>query len=60
MDDASDTIQFSHSTFGSWTDLLSHASQSGANTVIHTDATDTLTLQNVTLATLCKTHVQFV
>ena len=45
-------MQFDHTVFGTWNDLLSHATQAGADTVIHTSASDTLTLKNFALTSL--------
>ena len=57
--DQSDTMQFDHSVFANWQGLLSHASQAGADTLIHMGATDTLTLKNVALASLDQNHIRF-
>ena len=56
---ASDTMRFDHHTFGDWQSLLGHASQAGADTLIHMGATDTLTLKNVALTSLDQNHVRF-
>ena len=57
--DASDSVQFSTSTFANWQALLGHASQSGANTLIQLDPTDTLTLTGVALTSLKSSQVHF-
>ena len=57
--DASDTFQFSQSTFGDWQSLLSHASQSGADTNINLTPTDSLLLKNVDLSTLTANRFRF-
>ena len=58
--DASDIMRFDHRTFGDWGTLLSHASQSGADTLIHMSPSDTVTLKNVALTSLDKSRVYFV
>ena len=58
--DTSDTFQFSKSTFADWSHFLAASSQQGANTVIHQDATHTITLNNVTLSSLNQSHFSFV
>ncbi len=57
--DPTDTLQFSTSTFANWHALLNHASQQGADTVIHTDASHAITLAGVTLSKLQQSHVTF-
>ena len=47
-----DAIQFSSGMFSSAADLLAHATQAGADTVITDHAGDTLVLQHVTAANL--------
>ena len=53
-------FQLSQSTFANFAQLLSHASQSGSDTVIQTDATNTITLKDVALSTLDQNHFSFV
>ncbi len=53
-----DVIQFSKSVFDSFADVLSHATQSGQNVVI-THGADSLTLNNVKLASLDKHDFHF-
>jgi hypothetical protein len=50
-----DAIQFASGMFSSLADLLAHATQAGADTVIADHAGDTLVLQHVTAANL-TTH----
>ncbi len=56
---STDQIYFDHSTFSSWQSLLSQSSQVGNDTLIHTDATHSVTLQNVTLASLKQNNFHF-
>jgi hypothetical protein len=57
---STDSIQFSKSDFASWSALQSHISQSGANTVITLDASDTVTLTGVTATSLTSSEFKFV
>jgi hypothetical protein len=57
---STDTLQFSKLDFASWSALSSHMSQSGANTVITLDATDTVTLTNVAMTSLTASEFKFV
>jgi hypothetical protein len=57
---SSDTIQFSATDFANFTALHGAMTQSGANTVIKLDATDMVTLQNVTMANLTAAQFKFV
>jgi len=57
---ASDTMQFSATDFANWSALSSHTSQSGSNTLISLDASDTITLTNVTAASLNASQFHFV
>jgi hypothetical protein len=57
---STDTLQFSKLDFASWSALHSHMSQSGANTVITLDATDTVTLTNVAMTSLTASEFKFV
>jgi hypothetical protein len=56
---SSDAIQFSKSDFASWSALQPHISQSGANTLITLDPSDTVTLTNVTATSLISTQFTF-
>jgi VCBS repeat-containing protein len=47
-----DLLQFDDKVFATFGDVLSHASQSGANVVISVDAADQIVLQNVSLTSL--------
>jgi uncharacterized membrane protein YdcZ (DUF606 family) len=55
-----DTIQFSKSDFASWSALSSHMTQSGANTVITLNSSNTVTLDGVTATTLTTSEFKFV
>jgi hypothetical protein len=57
---ATDSMQFSASDFANWSALLSHVSQSGANTLITLDASDQVTLTNVTATSLAQSQFHFV
>jgi hypothetical protein len=58
--DPTDTLQFNASDFANWNALLSHMSQSGADTVISLDPSDTVTLTGVTAANLTAAQFKFV
>ena len=49
---ASDTIEINHSVFANVADVMAHATQIGADTVIAEGANDTITLHNVMLGQL--------
>ena len=53
-------MQFSASDFANFSALQSHTSQSGANTMIALDASDTVTLTNVTATNLAASQFHFV
>jgi len=55
-----DTLQFSKTDFASWSALQGDMTQSGANTVLTYDASDTVTLTNVTKANLTASEFRFV
>jgi hypothetical protein len=55
-----DTINFGTSDFASFTALSKHMTQAGANVVIRLDAADSITLDNITLASLSATDFKFV
>ncbi len=55
-----DTIQFAANDFGSFSQVQSASSQVGADVVIKLDATDSITLNNVTLASLVSADFKFV
>ncbi|MBY6241567.1 hypothetical protein K3F48_10295 [Methylosinus sp. Sm6] len=57
---SSDTLRIDHTIFADWTTLLSHAQQVGADTVITSSATQTITLDNFSLAALTASQIQFV
>lgn len=57
---ASDVLQFSTTAFADWAHLLGASAQVGSDVVITLDATDTITLKNVTLASLSSTNARFV
>ena len=57
---SSDTMQFSKSDFASFQALQQHMSQSGANTLITLDASDQITLTNVTASSLTASQFHFV
>ena len=52
-----DILQFSQNTFSNFAAVLAHAAQVGSDVVITADALDTVTLQNVHLASLQKTDI---
>jgi hypothetical protein len=56
---STDSMQFSASDFANWSALLSHVSQSGSNTVITLDASDTITLKGVTASSLQSSQFSF-
>jgi Ca2+-binding RTX toxin-like protein len=56
---AKDTLQFNMTLFTNFTAAMSHASQSGANTVFTIDANDTVTLDNVTKTSLTASNFHF-
>jgi hypothetical protein len=55
-----DTIQFAANDFGTFSQIQSASSQVGADVVIKLDATDSITLNNVTLASLVSADLKFV
>ena len=55
-----DVIQLDAALFGDFADVVAHASQVGANTVITLDAANSITLNNVTLANLNANDFLFV
>ena len=57
--DSRDTIQFSTADFANWQALLNHMTQSGSNTIITLDASDTVTLAGVTASTLQASQFSF-
>ena len=57
---STDTMQFSAADFANFSALQSHTSQSGSNTVITLDPSDTVTLTNVTATSLVTTQFRFV
>jgi hypothetical protein len=57
---STDKIQFSKSDFANWSALLSHISQSGANTLITLDASDQVTLTGMTASNLSSAQFNFV
>ncbi|WP_051909764.1 FG-GAP-like repeat-containing protein [Neorhizobium galegae] len=54
-----DIIQFDKAVFANWTQLLSHAAQSGSNVVITADPNNSITLQSVALSSLQQSNFQF-
>lgn len=56
---SSDIIQLSHLDFANWTALQAAMTQSGANTVIRLDASDTITLTGVTKTNLTSSEFRF-
>ncbi len=56
---ATDSMTFSASDFANWAALQSHISQSGANTLITLDASDTVTLTGVTATSLTASQFHF-
>jgi trimeric autotransporter adhesin len=57
---STDSIRFSASDFANWAALVPAISQSGANTVITLDASDTITLTGVTATSLTQGQFHFV
>lgn len=57
---STDSLQFSKTDFASFSVLLTHANQVGANTVITLDANDTVTLAGVTKSALVSGEFRFV
>jgi hypothetical protein len=57
---STDFMQFSASDFANWAALSSHISQSGSNTLITYDASDNITLTNVTAASLSASQFHFI
>ncbi len=59
---STDTLQFSAKDFANFAAIStpSHMAQSGANTVISLDATDTVTLTNVQMTSLTSSQFKFV
>ncbi len=57
---STDSVYFSALDFASWSVLQGDMTQSGANTVITLNASDTVTLTNVTAATLASSQFHFV
>jgi len=55
-----DSMQFSASDFANWPALQNYISQSGANTLITFDASDTVTLRNVAASSLAASQFHFV
>jgi Ca2+-binding RTX toxin-like protein len=55
-----DKLRIDRTIFADWTTLLSHAQQVGADTVLTSSATQTITLDNFSLASLTASQVQFV
>ncbi|PBB89540.1 hypothetical protein CK215_26825 [Mesorhizobium sp. WSM3864] len=56
---SSDIIQLSHLDFANWTALQAAMTQSGSNTVIRLDASDTITLTGVTKTNLTSSEFRF-
>ena len=56
---STDSMQFSTSDFANWMALQSHTSQSGANTVITLNASNTVTLTDVTATSLTQSQFHF-
>jgi Ca2+-binding RTX toxin-like protein len=56
---AKDTLQFNATLFANFTAAMNAASQSGANTVFTIDASDTVTLDNVTKTSLTAANFHF-
>ena len=57
---STDSMWFSHLDFATWSVLQGDMSQSGANTVITLNASDTVTLTNVTMSSLTSSQFHFV
>ncbi len=56
---STDSMWFSHLDFASWSVLQGDMTQSGANTVITLNASDTVTLTNVTASSLTSSQFHF-
>ncbi len=56
---AHDTIDFSTAVFANFAAVHSHMAQSGANVIITLDSADTITLKNVTVASLTAADFTF-
>jgi hypothetical protein len=56
----SDTIQFAADDFGTFSQVQQASSQVGSDVVIRLDATDAITLNNVTLSSLVSADFKFV
>ena len=56
---STDSMTFSVSDFANWTALQSHMTQSGTSTLITLDASDTITLTNVTKSSLASSQFHF-
>nr|WP_305080291.1 hypothetical protein [Methylosinus sp. Sm6] len=56
---SSDKLRIDRTIFADWTTLLSHARQVGADTVLTSSATQTITLDNFNLASLTASQIQF-
>ena len=54
-----DTIDFSTAVFANFAAVKSHMVQSGANVIITLDSADTITLKNVTVASLTAADFTF-
>lgn len=57
---STDTMQFSTSDFANWVALQTRISLSGANTLITFNASDTITLTDVTATSLTQSLFHFV
>ncbi len=57
---STDAMQLSKSDFANFQALQPHMSQSGANTLITLDASDQVTLTNVTASSLTASQFKFV
>jgi uncharacterized repeat protein (TIGR03803 family) len=55
-----DTLQFSSSVFADWAHLLGATKQQGSDLLITIDASDTVVLKNVTLASFTSADAKFV
>lgn len=55
----SDQINIDHNVFADWATLLSHTTQSGADTIITADANDVITLKNTTVSSLQQSNFHF-
>ncbi|WP_454818868.1 hypothetical protein [Labrys neptuniae] len=54
-----DQINIDHNVFADWATLLSHTTQSGADTIITADANDVITLKNTTVSSLQQSNFHF-